>query len=149
MVKLIRTKSTNPDFRHLIQLLDKDLWLRNGEGQAVYAIYNKIDYLETVVIAYVDDSPVGCGCFKIVDTHTVELKRMFVRADHRGKGIAFKIVDELERWAGELTYTHVVLETGKEQVEAIHLYKKVGYQVIENYGPYVGMANSICMRKGI
>lgn len=149
MVKLIRTKSTNPDFRHLIQLLDKDLWLRNGEGQAVYDVHNKIDYLETVVIAYVNDDPVGCGCFKIVDKHTVELKRMFVRGDHRGKGIASKILNELEQWARELTYTHVILETGKEQVEAIHLYKKVGYQVIENYGPYVGMANSICMRKGI
>jgi hypothetical protein len=42
-----------------------------------------------------------------------------------------------------------VLETGTKQHEAIHLYINAGYSEIPNYGPYIGMENSICMKKMI
>ena len=45
--------------------------------------------------------------------------------------------------------TITVLETGIHQQEAIHLYRKSGYLVIENYGPYKNMPESICMQKEI
>jgi hypothetical protein len=40
-----------------------------------------------------------------------------------------------------------VLETGIKQNEAMHLYRKSGYIVIENYGPYKNMPESVCMQK--
>jgi putative acetyltransferase len=78
---------------------------------------------------------------------TLEIKRMFVLPEYRGKGIASKILSELERWASELNYIQTILETGINQPEAIALYKKSGHEITKNYGQYIGMENSICMKK--
>jgi putative acetyltransferase len=53
----------------------------------------------------------------------------------------------LENWARELHFTACVLETGKKQPEAIALYQKMGYVITPNYGQYIGVENSVCMRK--
>jgi GNAT superfamily N-acetyltransferase len=72
---------------------------------------------------------------------------MFVSPGSRNKGIASKILSELENWASELSYTKCVLETGKRQPEAVGLYKKNGYKLIPNYGQYTGVENSVCFEK--
>jgi hypothetical protein len=46
-----------------------------------------------------------------------------------------------------LKFTGAILETGKGQHEAIGVYTKRNYTVIENYGQYAGVELSICMRK--
>jgi GNAT superfamily N-acetyltransferase len=77
----------------------------------------------------------------------MEVKRMYVLPNNRGKGIATTLLWELEKWALELGYMKCVLETGKRQPEAISLYEKSGYQRIPNYGQYKGVENSICFEK--
>ena len=74
---------------------------------------------------------------------------MYVPELYRNKGVASKILAELEAWAKELGNTKCILETGIMQVEAIGLYPKNGYEKIENYGNYKGVANSICFIKTI
>lgn len=74
---------------------------------------------------------------------------MYVTPEGRGKGVATKILAELESWAAELGYRYCILETGKRQPEAIALYKKMGYRIIKNYGPYAGVENSVCFEKRI
>lgn len=148
LITLYRTNSDNKDFHLLVAKLDKDLEDRYNELQLFYRQFNKIDNNPTVVVAYEDDQPVGCGCIKPFDEESVEVKRMFVADEHRGKGIGAAILKELEKWAAELNYKYIVLETGNRQPEAIHLYQKAGYSVIPNYGQYAGKEDSsICMRK--
>ncbi len=147
MLKTTRTTSDNPDFRHLVALLDQDLAIRDGDDHAFYAQYNKMDSIRHVVVAYEDGAPVGCGAFKSFDENSVEIKRMFVQPELRGQGIAAAILTELESWAGELGYSRCVLETGKKQPEAIRLYQKSGYGAIPNFGQYEGVENSVCMEK--
>ena len=72
---------------------------------------------------------------------------MYTSPESRGKGIATKILAELEKWAMELSCHMCVLETGKRQLEAIRLYKKNGYRLIPNYGQYTNMENSVCFEK--
>ncbi|HEY4788271.1 MAG TPA: GNAT family N-acetyltransferase [Bacteroidales bacterium] len=147
MLKIVRDNSNSEDFRQLVELLDKELYLRYGALQAQYDKYNKIEFLDTVVIGYIDKKPAGCGCFKVFETNTVEIKRMIVKSEHRGSGIASMILLELEKWAVEMGFSGAVLETGIKQVEAIKFYTKLGYQRIGNYGQYIGNENSICMSK--
>ena len=147
MTKFIRTTSENADFRNLIKALDEDLYLRNGEAQLQYRQYNQVDLIDHVVVIYFEGKPVGCGCFKKFDDTTVEMKRMFVLAEMRGKQLAAQMLQELEKWAVEEGNTAAVLETGYRQVEAIRLYTVAGYSLIENYGQYIGMEDSICYRK--
>lgn len=146
-VRLTRTTSDNPDFSALVTQLDADLRERNGDMMDIYDQHNVIEKNDTVVIAYLDDQPAGCGCFKPYDAEAVEVKRMFVRPDARGNGISKLILNELETWAHSLGYTYTVLETGEKQVEALSLYPGSGYLPIPKYGPYVDLPDSICFRK--
>jgi GNAT superfamily N-acetyltransferase len=59
------------------------------------------------------------------------------------------ILNELEKWALEIGFNSMVLETGKLQPAAIQLYKKQGYQIIPNYNPYIGNELSVCMKKNL
>ena len=147
MVSVIRSNSKNKDFIDLIKKLDKELNERYGIIQSDYNHFNLINDLCTVVIAYIEDVPVGCGCFKEYDNKTIEIKRMFIKPKNRGKGISKTILKELEKWALELGFSKSILETGIKQPEAIRLYEKNGYFKIDNYGQYVGVSNSICFEK--
>ena len=147
MIKLIRTNSENSDFQMLVVSLDAELQIRDGAEHSFYAQFNKIDNLSEVVVAYLNEIAVGCGAIKPYSDQTAEVKRMFVKLENRGKGVAGKILAELETWAKELNFVECILETGFKQPEAIALYKKSGYEIIPNYGQYVGVENSVCMRK--
>ena len=146
MIKLKRTNSDDTDFRNLVVLLDQDLKIRDGEDHDFYNQFNKTDAIKHVVVFYENDIAVGCGAFREKETDTVEIKRMFVHPDYRKKGIASQVLAELERWAKEVNYKFTILETGKNQPEAINLYQKLGYTIIPNYPPYEKMDNSVCMK---
>ena len=149
VIKIIRTDSDNADFRELVALLDADLAIRDGAEHLFYAQFNKIDKIRHVVVAYENDIAVGCGAFREYEAQTVEIKRMYVRETERGRGIAGKILAELETWAKELNFTECILETGIKQPEAIRLYEKSGYGIIPSYGQYLNVENSVCMRKSV
>ena len=142
-----RTDSSNKDFQNLVQLLDADLAIRNGEDHAFYDQFNKIDAIKNCIVIYVDEIPAACGAFKKFDEETVEIKRMYTNPDFRKKGLATAIVKELEFWAKELNYTKAVLESSLEQNEALSVYEKSGYTRIPNYGQYIGIDKSVCYEK--
>lgn len=67
--------------------------------------------------------------------------------ENRGRGISVKLMELLEQTAKEQGYSGLVLESGEILTEAMALYRKIGYEVIPNYGPYMDMCESVCMRK--
>ena len=147
MINCIRTNSENTDFINLVRELDKDLAIRDGEEHSFYAQFNKIAAIKHAIVAYENEVPVGCGGIKEYSSDSMEVKRMYVPENKRGKGIASIVLKELENWASELNYKRCLLETGKKQPEAIELYKKNGYTIIPNYGQYAGVENSVCFEK--
>ena len=142
-----RTTANHNDFQLLVKQLDFELWVELKEDQATYDQHNKVPDIETALVAYEANEPVACGCFKSFSTDTVEIKRMFVRKDKRGKGISKRILAELEGWAKEKDYKYAVLETSKYFDTALNLYSSQGYRQIPNYGPYVNLPDSVCMKK--
>ena len=140
MLQLKRTTSKNKDFQQLVKDLD-------GDEHDFYNQFNKIEGLQYVIVAYLNEVAVGCGALRPFDKETMEVKRMFTLVDYRGKGIASQILTELESWSLELDYKKCVLETGIRQAEAIALYKKNGYKLIPCYGPYLNVENSKCFGK--
>ena len=150
MLTLKRTDSNDKDFHWVVEKLNRYLDVLYGGLQDYYSQFNKIDNIPNVVIAYLNDEPVGCGCFKKFDEQSAEVKRMFAREDARGRGVGAAVLTELEKWAAELGYTAMVLEHGDKQPEASKLYQRQGYTVIPNYGQYIGMEEtSICRKKSI
>jgi putative acetyltransferase len=147
MINCIRTDSKNTDFQKLVKKLDADLSARDGKEHSFYAQFNKIDSIKYAIIAYKDNMPIGSGAIKEFSEAVMEVKRMYVIENYRGKGIASVVLNELEKWAKELGYKKCILETGKRQPEAISLYLKKGYSTIPNYGQYKNVENSICFEK--
>ena len=144
-----RTDSNDADFLALVDRLNAFLADLNGEMDAFYAPNNVIDYLGTVVVAYGDDGPIGIGAYRAVDSSTVEVKRMFVEPDVRGRGTGAAILTELERWAIESGYQRAILETSRRLDSALSLYRRFGYLPIPNYEPYEDAEDSVCFRKDL
>ena len=149
MITWTRTNSDNKDFIHLVKLLDAELAELDGDEHEFYAQLNKTDKIKHVIVAYENDKPVSCGAIREYSPAIMEVKRMYTLPGYRGKGIATRVLNELESWAAELTYQKCILETGKRQPDAIWLYQKNGYKVTPNYGKYVAMENSVCFEKEI
>jgi putative acetyltransferase len=147
MITIKRTDSDNKDFIELVKFLDAYLAKRDGEEHSFYAQFNKIDKIKYAIVVYENDKPIGCGAIKEYGPNIVEIKRMYTSPESRGKGIATKILIELEKWATEMSCIKCILETGKRQSEAVELYKKNGYKLIPNYGQYAGIENSLCFEK--
>lgn len=144
---LTRTDSGNADFQLLVRWLDEDLQQRNGDEQLFYSQFNATNAIKQVVVAYLDEQPAGCGAIKGYNEYTAEVKRMFVKQEARGKGIARAVLQELEQWAAESGFTTCLLETGIRQTEAIGLYTRHGYHQVPNYDQYIGVSTSVCMQK--
>ena len=147
MITFSRTNSKNTDFQKLVAGLDADLKIRDGEDHAFYAELNKTDNIKHVVVAYDAGLPIGCGSIRKYSDDTMEVKRMYVLPNRRGEGIATEILKNLEKWASDLSFKKCLLETGKNQPEAIALYQKNNYQVVLNFGKYKNVENSICFEK--
>jgi putative acetyltransferase len=147
MTELIRTDSANADFIVLVQNLDQELSVIDGEDHSFYSQFNKLVAIKYVVVAFKEGSPVACGAIKEYEPDIMEVKRMYTLPSERGKGMAGLILVELENWAREMGYKKCVLETGQRLPDAIALYRKHGYSVVPNYGQYAGVENSVCFEK--
>ncbi len=146
-----RTDGKNKDFIENCRLLDLELDRRVGKKikREKYKQFNRLDEIQHAIVVYEDDKAVGGGAIREYNDVTAELKRVFVHTEYQGRGIGSKLVFLLTEWAAELGYKRMILETGELLAESCAVYKKSGFKVIPNYGPYVNMPESLCMAKDI
>ena len=144
-----RTDGKDKDFIENCRLLDIDLDRRVGKKikRDKYKKFNQIDEIQQAIVVYEGNKAVGGGAIRRYNDEDIELKRVFVHAEYQGQGIGSKLVSLLIEWAMELGYKRMILETGELLAESCAVYKKLGFQVIPNYGPYVDMEESLCMAK--
>jgi putative acetyltransferase len=95
-----------------------------------------------------DGAAVGCGAM-VVTPEFAEVKRMYVRPEARGQGLARRVLSMLEQAAAQRGSTLYTLETGPSQPEAIALYERLGYQRCGPYGGYRDDPLSVFMRKQV
>ncbi len=146
-VTIKRVRPDNGDFLSLVRPLTEMLAELNGEKNSYYAPLNAESSLVVALVAYVDDQPVGCGGSRPIDDGTIEIKRMYVLPTQRGVGVGKAILAALESIGAQDGYAKAKLETSRRLTNANRLYEESGYAVISNYGPYVGLDDSVCMEK--
>jgi len=136
------------DGRSLIQRLDEDLHQRYP-AVAIHGLRPEdlADPHLTFLVASMDGQAIGCGALRLLAPGVGEVKRMFVRPEFRGRGIARHILFALESTARERGYSMLRLETGIRQPEALRLYRSAGYAEIPCFGEYADDRFSVCFEK--
>lgn len=150
-LEFLYTDGENADFALLCKKLDNALDELVGAKfqRQQYDQYNQRDTIHDVIVVYQNRQPVACGSYKMYDDEHAELKRIYTDDSVRGMGVGMDLVRRLEADAKMKGYSYCILETGEPMKAAIQMYQKLGYKVIENYGQYVDMPDSICMQRKI
>ena len=139
-----------PEAAELISALDADLRERYP-GLPIHGI-DPAEFRSTngvFLLGRIHGIAVACGAIRPLSDGAAELKRMFVRSDHRGRGFAKAILKALERIATGRGYQTIRLETGVYQPEAIALYESAGYHGVPCFGEYASEPRSRCFEKSL
>lgn len=139
-----------PDVHQLINELDTYLHsLYPAEN--VYALDIASLLAANVLFAVARDAAgVSTGCAAIVRyAQYAEIKRMYVRPQARGQGIARQLIEFLEQKAAEHGCRTFLLETGPDNPEALGLYHRMGYQRRGAFDDYPDHPLSVFMEKRI
>ena len=135
----------------LVAELDADLGVRyGGEGDPVHAPAFEFDGPGgQMLLATIAGEPVGCVGLRRLTSTTAELKRMYVRPERRGRGIARALLAACEQAASDLGYRQLWLETGTLQPEAVALYLSAGYEPVPAFGQYANEQLSIHLGRSL
>ena len=134
----------------LLAELDADLAVRYGDDDAVHAEAGQFLPPEGLfLVLTVDGAPLACGGYRRWDAQTAELKRMYVRPAGRRRGLARRLLAELEAAARDAGYTQMWLETGLPQHEAMQLYTDQGYAPIAKFGQFAWAPEQRCYGKSL
>jgi putative acetyltransferase len=139
-----------PVVHELIGQLDAYLYSRYP-AENVYALDINSLCHPSVLFAVVRDTagaPVGCGAI-VIKPEYGEIKRVYVRPQARGQGVARRLMEALEAKAVQNGCRAFMLETGPAQPEAVALYERLGYQCRGPFGDYPDDPFSIFMQKHV
>ncbi len=148
VMQIALESADQPDVRSLIDALDA---YQGALYPAASNYHLSVDALvqPNVLFAVARDADgvaLGCGAVVLLDGYG-ELKRMFVPAEQRGRGIATAIITFLEAHAVQRNGLLLRLETGIHQPEAHGLYARAGYERRGPYGDYPDDPLSVFMEK--
>jgi putative acetyltransferase len=99
----------------------------------------------------IDGELVASGAAKLMDDDDTyaEIKRVFVRDDHRGQGLSGQLLNYLEAELYRRGVKLLRLETGVLQPAALGLYRKLGYHERGPFGAYLADPLSVFMEKQV
>ncbi len=88
-----------------------------------------------VWLATVEGKTAGCIALRRLPPleKSGEVKRLYVRLEHRGKGIAEALLKALEAYAAEQGHAALYLDSKKDLMPAIRFYRRHGYLICERY----------------
>jgi len=121
----------------LIAELESELApLYPSESRHGYSIERLLAEAVAFFLIREDGRPAGCGGVKLFGTEYAEVKRMYVRPQFRGLGLAKLMLNHLANYAQRHDVRVLRLETGIHQHAAIRLYERMGFQRIPPFGEY-------------
>ncbi|HLO31080.1 MAG TPA: GNAT family N-acetyltransferase [Anaerolineales bacterium] len=86
-----------------------------------------------------DDRMIGMGAVRKIDDEICELKRVWFLFEYHGKGLGYRMMQELLSFAREKGYSRMRLETEPEyQKRAFDFYKRLGFYEIPRYSNHEG-----------
>jgi len=137
MTSITPERPDTPDAQALIAELESELApLYPSESRHGYSVEKLLREGVAFFLIRQDGVPAGCGGVQLVGTEYAELKRMYVRPQFRGLGLAQLMLDHLADYVQSQGVHVLWLETGIHQRAAIRLYEQMGFQRIPPFGEY-------------
>ncbi len=119
------------------------------ENRRDFVPYNISESITKVLIVSVDGVPVACAGIKPYSDIEVEIKRVWVDPEYRGRRIAEDMMKKIEGRAKTIGFKRAILQTRPQMEAAVSLYLKLGYKLIDNYPPYDRLDGAICFAKDL
>jgi len=147
-INILEVPPDSADAVQLIRELDEHLLAHPYPEQSRHAFSVEQLLRERVVffVTYFEGQLAGCGGVKMFDDYG-EVKRMFVRPIHRGRGLGKAMLNRLAEYAQSKGAKVLRLETGIYEVEAIGLYESWGFSRRTPFGKYVEDPLSVYLEK--
>ena len=143
----IFTDEKDERFLNLVSELDKGYYESIGDELSKYDSYNEFKNPHVVLLAFDNGIAVACASYRLFDNDSVEFKRVYVKKEYRKRGIAYNLIIQLEKSVIESGFKYSYIVTGKNNQPAIKLYKKLNYELIDNFGQFKYDDTVICMKK--
>lgn len=86
-----------------------------------------------LLLAIEDDQAIGCVAVRNLGTGICEMKRLYVRSEHRGKGLGRKLSEAIIAEARAMGYKKMRLDSLTTLKEAAGLYRSLGFTEIAPY----------------
>lgn len=141
-IRIERATSPTPAVRELVAALDAELAqsyaAEQRHGLALDALFQPHILF---FLAFAGDDAVGCGGIALFDDFA-EVKRLYVRPDRRGQGIADALLARLTMEAAQAGHALLRLETGVFQPAALRFYARAGFLPCPAFEPYKSMPKS-------
>jgi GNAT superfamily N-acetyltransferase len=136
-IAITREPADSADVAALVAELDELLIpMYPAESHHGYTVAQLIERGVAFFVLRVDGAAAACGGVQLYDSEYGEIKRMFVRPQYRGLGLAKRMLLHVEEHTRSQGVTTLRLETGILQTEAIGLYERLGYTRIAPFGTY-------------
>jgi len=156
MIELIPAYDYADDIRALFSeytdmLIEHDptfasyLKLQNYDSELQHLAHKYGPPAGRLYLVKVDQAAAGCIGLKRIDEQNCEMKRLYIRPQYRGQGLAHLLVERIIRDAREIGYQSMLLDTLPFLESAIHLYQEYGFYEIPSYNNSP-MDNSIYMK---
>ena len=138
----------DPLAQYLVEAVQQEYVRRYGGRDA--AVVDPAEFLPpqgAFLVAEVDGVPAGCGAWRALPSGEAEIKRVYVEPAFRRQGVARLVVAALEEGAAAAGHAEIVLNTGREQPEALTLYAELGYRPVTGYGVYACSPSAVFLGK--
>jgi len=145
---IVEERADSTDAMRLIAELDAILMPNYPpESRHGFSVEKLLSQGVAFFVIRVDELPAACGGVKLNGSEYGEVKRMYVRPQFRGSGLARMMLDHLAAYTQQHGIDILRLETGIHQQEAIRLYERYGFQRIPPFGEYFEDPMSLCYEK--
>jgi DNA-binding MarR family transcriptional regulator/GNAT superfamily N-acetyltransferase len=133
-VRIVRLSEANDDASRLLEeYYEAVSVVRRDTPEAIQQIIN--DASSGIWVAYLREKAVGCVVLRKLSSipFAGECKRLYVRPEARGNGLADALLDAQEAFARSKGLQWIYLDSYDDLKAAIALYKKRGYLPCERY----------------
>jgi len=120
-------------FREYADFLGFDLSFQDFEGELATLPGHYAAPAGVVLMAWSEDKAAGCVCLRPLENNICEMKRLYLRPDHRGAGQGRRLVERILAEARKRGYSRMVLDTVPQLQAAIGLYQSLGFVEIDAY----------------